>query len=113
MHRRESECKLWSTDVGIGIQRDNGRRPTLLRYCTYGVFRGWLYNPGAWRWTVKIHVSDSPEIRMLSRCGWSCHTFDWSRYWHVYIGLGGLGITYDGNARRRQGWETRYANRCL
>ena len=71
-------------------------------------FRVWMYEPGTWVWTVEIHVKDSPEVIRLGKQGWFRHNFDWSYHWYVHLGLGKVGISYDGNAHRRHGWEIRY-----
>ena len=70
-------------------------------------FRVWVYDPGIWAWTVEIHVKDSPEILLLDRRRWFRHNFDWSHHWHVHVGLGKVGISYDEMAYRRYGWQVR------
>jgi hypothetical protein len=66
-----------------------------------------MYDPGIWLWSVEIHVKNSPQIILLDKRGLLRHSFDWFSCWHVHVGLGRVGVSYDENAHQRYGWELR------
>ena len=87
--------------------RDSRTRRAGIRALHVWRFAIWVHKSGIQAWRVEIHVKDSPDIVVLDRYGWFHQSFDWFYYWHVRITLGRVGISYDGNSHRRQGWQMR------
>jgi hypothetical protein len=104
MERENPEMALLARRYKVRNSRIRQAGTRTLHFWRFAI---WRHESDVQAWRLEIHVKDSPDIVVLDRHGWFRQSFDWFYYWRVRITLGKVGISYDGNSHRRQGWQMR------